>query len=164
MFNKIVMIGNLTRDVELRYLPSGSALATIGLASNRRYKKQDGSVAEEPCFIDVKLFGRTAEIANQYLRRGSRILVEGRLTYETWTDQSGVKKSRHVITAENMNMLDARSGNSGEHVNQDPQGNQAPRESAYAAAPSQDMNHSAKENYTSNLPEIDIDNDDEVPF
>lgn len=88
------MMGNLTRDVELRYLPSGSALATIGLASNRRFKKQDGSQGEEVCFVDVKLFGRTAEIANQYLRKGSRILIEGRLTLETWNDQSGAKKKQ----------------------------------------------------------------------
>ena len=107
MYNKVIMLGNLTRDVELRYLPSGSALATIGLASNRRFKKQDGSQGEEVCFVDVKLFGRSAEIANQYLRKGSKVLIEGRLTYETWSDQSGAKRSKHTITAETMQMLDS---------------------------------------------------------
>ena len=165
MFNKVVMVGNLTRDVELRYLPSGAALATIGLASNRRYKKQDGTQAEEPCFIDVKLFGRTAEIANQYLHKGSRVLIEGRLTYETWMDQNGVKKSRHTITAESMNMLDSKS--SGDSMPQE-YGN-APKEHDYNSSQSYAAQNSyassaPKENYTSNIPEIDIDNDDEVPF
>ena len=158
MFNKVVMIGNLTRDVELRYLPSGSALATIGLASNRRYKKQDGSITEEPCFIDVKLFGRTAEVANQYLRKGSRILIEGRLTYETWTDQTGAKKSRHTITAENMSMLDTRSNASSDQTSDVAYAQpQMQSQQPYASA------NDNKQGYVSNVPEIDID-DDEIPF
>ena len=67
MYNRIILVGNLTRDVELRYLPSGSAVAKIGLATNRRFKKQDGTMDDEVCFVDVSLFGRTAEVANQYL-------------------------------------------------------------------------------------------------
>ena len=89
MFNKIILVGNLTRDVELRYLNTGMAVATIGLASNRRYKRQDGSQVDDTCFVDITLFGRTAEIANQYLKKGSKILVEGRLHFETWNDQQG---------------------------------------------------------------------------
>lgn len=164
MFNKVVMVGNLTRDVELRYLPSGSALATIGLASNRRYKKQDGTMAEEPCFIDVKLFGRTAEIANQYLHKGSRILIEGRLTYETWTDQNGIKKSRHVITAESMNMLDGKSSTSGEYANYANNEHQSAPKAYAPTSSSANPNQMVRENYVSNIPEIDIDSDDEVPF
>lgn len=108
MFNKVVFLGRLTRDVELKYLPSGSAIAVLGLASSRKYKKQDGSVAEENCFIDAKLFGRTAEIANQYLKKGSLAMVEGKLTYETWEDKNGGKRSRHTITAENLVLLDSQ--------------------------------------------------------
>lgn len=165
MFNKVVMIGNLTRDVELRYLPSGAALATIGLASNRRFKKQDGSIADESCFIDVKLFGRTAEIANQYLKKGSKILIEGRLTYETWTDQMGAKKSRHTITAESMSMLDSKSATSGSESYE-------AQESANAYAQNYTPNNqyqntqnyaSAQKDYVSNIPEINID-EDEIPF
>ncbi|MCE3047220.1 single-stranded DNA-binding protein [Helicobacter kayseriensis] len=165
MFNKVIMVGNLTRDVELRYLPSGSAVATIGLASNRRYKKQDGSQAEEVCFIDVKLFGRTAEVANQYLRKGSKILIEGKLTYESWTDQSGAKRSRHVITAESMQMMDTRSDSQSA-----PQAYEAypqyEQQASYAPqmqrAPQQ---ASPQSNYSNshNIPEINID-DDEIPF
>lgn len=114
MFNKVILVGNLTRDVELRYLPNGSALAKIGLATNRRYKKQDGSSGEEVCFVDVNLFGRTAEVANQYLRRGSQVLIEGRLVLESWTDNTGQKRSKHSITAESMQMLGSRNdGNYG---------------------------------------------------
>ncbi|PAF49437.1 single-stranded DNA-binding protein [Helicobacter sp. 12S02232-10] len=109
MYNKVIMVGFLTRDVEMKYLPSGSALATLGLASNRRFKKQDGSQGEEVCFVDVKLFGRAAEVANQYLHKGSKVLIDGRLTLESWTDQNGVKKSRHTITAESMQMMDLKS-------------------------------------------------------
>lgn len=109
MFNKVILVGNLTRDVELRYLPNGSALAKIGLATNRRYKKQDGSNGEEVCFVDVNLFGRTAEVANQYLRRGSQVLIEGRLVLESWTDNTGQKRSKHSITAESMQMLGSRN-------------------------------------------------------
>ena len=113
MFNKVILVGNLTRDIELRYLPNGSALAKLGLATNRRYKKQDGTQAEETCFIDVNLFGRTAEVANQYLKRGSQVLIEGRLVLESWMDSNGQKKSRHSITAESMQML-GRPQNSNE--------------------------------------------------
>ncbi len=105
MFNKIIIIGNLTRDVELKYLPSGSAAATIGLASNRKFKKQDGTMTDETCFVDVKLFGRTAEVANQYLKKGSQVLIEGRLVLETWNDATGAKRNKHSIVAENMQML-----------------------------------------------------------
>lgn len=108
MFNKVIMVGNLTRDVELRYLNTGAALATFGLASNRRYKKADGMQVDDTCFVDVTLFGRTAEVANQYLKKGSKVLIEGRLNFETWTDQQGAKRSKHSIIAESMQMLDAR--------------------------------------------------------
>lgn len=148
MFNKIIIVGNLTRDVDLKYLPSGSAVSTIGIASNRKYKKQDGSQAEDVCFVDVKLFGRTAEIANQYLKKGSQVLIEGRLSLETWNDQSGAKRSKHTITAESMQMLgklDSSTSNS--YANQ-----------------SNYVNNTDSNNVSNNkIPEIDID-EDEIPF
>lgn len=164
MFNKVIMVGNLTRDVELRYLPSGSAVATIGLASNRRYKKQDGSQGEEVCFVDAKLFGRTAEVANQYLRKGSKVLIEGKLTYESWTDQTGAKRSRHVITAESMQMMDSRPDAQGGAYEAYPQYEQPAPYVAQAQKMPQQASVS-QQNYTNqhNIPEIDI-NDDEIPF
>ncbi|PAF43136.1 single-stranded DNA-binding protein [Helicobacter sp. 11S02596-1] len=167
MYNKVIMVGNLTRDVELRYLPSGSALATLGLASNRRYKKQDGTQGDEVCFVDVKLFGRAAEVANQYLRKGSKVLIEGRLTLESWVDQSGAKKSKHTITAESMQMLDGK-----------PSGSQDDAYSPYeqpaytqntASAPNQNYSQGSAQGgmnaqkYEQNIPEINID-EDEIPF
>ncbi|WP_104742514.1 single-stranded DNA-binding protein [Helicobacter cinaedi] len=184
MYNKVIMMGNLTRDVELRYLPSGSALATIGLASNRRYKKQDGSQGEEVCFVDVKLFGRSAEVANQYLRKGSKILIEGRLSFESWTDQSGAKKSKHTITAESMQMLDSKpTGENGAYSE-----NGGGYNNAYSANPANTTNNGGYNNpnagynpqgynqpqtygggreaaggYSQNIPEINID-DEDLPF
>lgn len=165
MFNKVILVGNLTRDVELRYLPSGSALAKISLATNRKYKKQDGTPTEEVCYIDVNLFGRTAEVANQYLSKGSQVLVEGRLVLESWTDNTGAKRSRHTISAESMQMLgrgakDENSGGYGEYSsNTNQQG--------YNSNGGYD---NYKESYTPNskqkepeVPVIDID-DEEIPF
>lgn len=154
MYNKVIMMGNLTRDVELRYLPSGSALATIGLASNRKYKKQDGSPGEEVCFVDVKLFGRSAEVANQYLHKGSKVLIEGRLSLETWNDQNGAKRSKHTITAESMQMLDSKP--SSEEYNDNSTRSQPQMQNE--TNPKDSAN-----SYSQNIPEINID-EDEIPF
>ena len=106
--NKVIMIGNLSKDVELRYAPSGSAIATTSIAVSRKFKKQDGSQGEEVCFIDLIFFGRSGEIANQYLSKGKKVLIEGRLKLDQWTDQQGVKRSKHSITVESMEMLGDR--------------------------------------------------------
>lgn len=111
MFNQTILVGNITRDIELRYLPAGTAVATTAIATNRKFKKQDGSAGEDVCFIDIHFFGRSAEIANQYLRVGSKILVEGRLKLDQWTDQAGVKRSKHSIVVETMEMLGEKGSN-----------------------------------------------------
>lgn len=108
MFNKVIMAGNLTKDVEIRYLPNGSAVSNTALATNRKYTLQNGEKKEEVCFIDITFFGRSAEIAHQYLRRGSKVLVEGRLSFDQWNDQQGQKRSKHSIVVEAMQMLDAK--------------------------------------------------------
>ncbi|MCH5313063.1 MAG: single-stranded DNA-binding protein [Helicobacter sp.] len=166
MYNKVIILGNLTRDVELRYLPSGSALATIGLASNRRFKKQDGSPGEEVCFVDVKLFGRSAEVANQYLRKGSKVLIEGRLSFETWSDQNGTKRSKHTITAESMQMLDSKSSAENTHFSGDygsNTSNQQPNQAQNYGGGNYSGGNTQAGNYTQNIPEINID-EDEIPF
>lgn len=109
MFNKVILVGNLTRDCELRCLPSGSAVCTTGIATNRRFKNQMGEQKEEVCFIDITFFGRSAEIANQYLQKGSKVLVEGRLKLDSWTDQNGGKRSKHSVAVENLQMLDTQT-------------------------------------------------------
>lgn len=155
MFNKVIIVGNLTRDVELKYLPSGSAVATIGLASNRRYKKQDGSNAEETCFVDVKLFGRTAEVANQYLKKGSQILIDGRLNFESWTDANGQKRSKHTITAESMQMLGRANQSDSSGYGGGSQGESYAQNSGNSGGYGESSG-------SKNVPEIDID--DEIPF
>ena len=168
MYNKVILVGNLTRDPELRYLPSGSAICNAGIATNRRFKNQMGEQKEEVCFIDISLFGRTAEIANQYLKKGSKILVEGRLKLDTWTDQNGAKKSKHSVTVDNLQMLDSR--NQGQDGNQDfseqqpHNGGYNQSNNGYQRPPQQKDNEKAsKQPSAGNMPEIDID-DDEIPF
>ncbi|EAJ0347788.1 single-stranded DNA-binding protein [Campylobacter lari] len=105
MFNKVVLVGNLTRDIEMRYAPSGSAIGSSAIAVTRRFSTNTGEKREETCFIDISFFGRTAEIANQYLNKGSKILIEGRLRFEQWSDQNGQNRSKHSIQVENLEML-----------------------------------------------------------
>jgi single-strand DNA-binding protein len=125
MFNKVILVGNLTRDCELRYLPSGSAVCASGIATNRKYKNQQGEQKEEVCFVDITFFGRTAEIANQYLGRGKKVLVEGRLKLDQWTDQSGGKRSKHSVTVDTLQMLDTKGdSNQGGGSNQPDNGHQ----------------------------------------
>ena len=113
MFNKVVLVGNLTRDIELRYAQSGSAIANTAIATSRKFT-QNGERKEEVCFIDITFFGRSAEVANQYLRRGSKILVEGRLKFDQWVAQDGSKRSKHSVIVETMQMLDSKNdGQSG---------------------------------------------------
>ena len=108
MFNKIILAGNLTRDVEVRYGTSNLAIGNTGIAVNRKFKSKLDENKEEVLFVDLTFFGRTAEIANQYLRKGSKVLVEGRLKFDQWTDQSGMKRSKHSITVESLQMLDTK--------------------------------------------------------
>jgi len=112
MFNKIILVGNLTRDIELRYTQSGTAIAKTAIATSRKFTT-NGEKKEEVCFVDVTFFGRSGEVANQYLRKGSKILVEGRLNFEQWVDQNGQKRSKHSVIAETMQMLDSKGDNQG---------------------------------------------------
>lgn len=109
-FNRVILLGNLTRDIELRHLPSGMAVADVGLAVNDRRKNQAGEWVEETSFIDVTLWGRTAEVAGQYLTKGSPILIEGRLKQETWETGEGEKRSKVKVVCERMQMVGARGG------------------------------------------------------
>jgi single-strand DNA-binding protein len=111
-YNRVILLGNLTRDVEVRYLQSGTAVADIGLAVNDRRKSQSGEWIEETTFVDVTLWGRTAEVAGEYLSKGSPILVEGRLKYDTW-EKDGQKRSKLSVVCERMQMVGGRGGGGG---------------------------------------------------
>ena len=185
MYNKIVMVGNLTRDIELRYMPNGSALAKSAIATSHRYKSQTGEQKEEVCFLDFNIFGRSAEVANQYLRKGSKVLLEGRLVFEQWTAQDGTNRSKHALRVDTMKMLDSKSdsqnmGNDNAQTGYNPAGYNQPQQQAPQAQQNQ-YNPPAQQNSQQNnyggmnsqaqqqsapehrIPEIDIDND-EIPF
>ncbi|HEX6961391.1 MAG TPA: single-stranded DNA-binding protein [Lacipirellula sp.] len=110
-FNRVILVGNLTRDPELRYIPSGTAVSEIGLAVNDRVKKNDQWV-DETTFVDVTLWGRTAEVANEYLSKGSNILIEGRLKLDSW-EKDGQKRSKLRVICEKMQMLGSRGEGGG---------------------------------------------------
>lgn len=112
-FNRVILVGNLTRDPELRYVPSGMAVTDIGLAVNDRRKNANGEWIEETTFVDVTLWGRTAEVAGEYLSKGSPVLIEGRLKLDTWEGNDGQKKSKLKVVGEKMQLLGARGGGGG---------------------------------------------------
>lgn len=108
MYNKTIMVGNLTRDIELRFLPTGKAIAKSAIATSYSYKDNNGQKKDEVCFLDFNVFGRSAEVANQYLRKGSKVLLEGRLVFEQWTAQDGSSRSKHSLRVDNLKMLDTK--------------------------------------------------------
>ena len=110
-FNKVILLGNLTRDPEMRYTPSGSPVASFGLAVNRRYRQGDEQ-KEEVCFVDISTFGRQAELAGEYLSKGRMVLIEGRLQFRTWEDQNGQRRSKLDVVAERVNFM-PRTGQDG---------------------------------------------------
>ncbi|HEX7654175.1 MAG TPA: single-stranded DNA-binding protein [Verrucomicrobiae bacterium] len=135
-FNKVILVGNLTRDPELRYTPKGTAIAKIGLAVNRVYSTDTGEKKEEVTFVDVDVFGRTAENVGQYMRKGRPILVEGRLRLDTWDDkQTGQKRSRLGVVAETVQFLGSGQGGGGAEGGAAPAPAQRPQRAAAPAAP-----------------------------
>jgi single-strand DNA-binding protein len=103
--NKVFLIGNLTRDPELRYSPSGTAVAKFGLATNRTYKGQDGEKKEDVCFVDIVAFGKRAEFCANYFSKGKPIFIEGRLQFSTWETPEGQKRSRLEVMAEGIQFM-----------------------------------------------------------
>lgn len=190
MYNKVVMVGNLTRDVELRYLPSGAAVARSAIATSFKYKTQTGEQKDEVCFIDFNMFGRSAEVANQYLKKGSKVLLEGRLVFEQWVDQQGQNRNRHSLRVDTMKMLDNKSdsssyqndggysnssnGNAGEYYQNEysqqapqkqynqPQNNSYGNGGYNQPQANGGISSSSMQQENHKIPEIDID--DEIPF
>jgi single-strand DNA-binding protein len=109
-FNKVLLMGNLTRDPQLSYLPSQTPVVEFGLAVNRKWTSKDGESKEETCFVDCRAFSRLAENINKYMRKGRPIFVEGRLVFEQWTAQDGSKRSKHRIHVDNCQFLGGGPG------------------------------------------------------
>jgi|SRR5271170_3718944 len=146
-YNKVILVGNLTRDPELRYTSKGTAIAKIGLAINRSWKSETGEIKEEVTFVDVDAFGRTAENIGQYFKKGRPIFVEGRLKLDQWEDkQTNQKRSKLGVVLETFQFLDSKGSGSGD--------GEAPR-SRPASAPKAE----APEAEPAPPPE-----DDDVPF
>ncbi len=111
--NRVLLMGNLTRDPELRYLPNNTPVVNIGLAVNRRWKNQQGEQQEETTFVDCESFGRSAEVMNQYLRKGRPLFIEGRLRFDQWQDRDGQNRSKLKVVVENFQFVDSRGGEGG---------------------------------------------------
>ncbi len=109
-YNKILLLGNLTRDPQLSYTPNQTAVVDFGLATNRKWTGQDGSQKEETCFVDCRAFGRQAETINKYLSKGKPVFIEGRLTFDSWTAQDGTKRSRHRVTVDTFQFISGSGG------------------------------------------------------
>ena len=184
MYNKVILVGNLTRDIELRYSQGGMGIANTAIATSRKFTS-NGEKKEEVCFVDITFFARSAEIANQYLRKGSKILVEGRLNFDQWVDQNGQKRSKHSVVVETMQMLDSKGDNqNGGGYNAPAQGSQPSQQPAQQQAQSYNAPQQQQQSYqpqqqqpaynqakaqsrempsSNSVPVIDID-EDEIPF
>ncbi len=187
MYNKVVLVGNLTRDIEVRYTQSGSAIANTAIATSRKFKTQSGEQKDEVMFVDITFFGRTAEVANQYLKRGSKVLVDGRLKFDQWVAQDGTKRNKHSVIVESMTMLGSRdenmnAGGNGDYNEQYNQQSQNSNNNNYSNNQNSNSNNNYSNNQNSNyeqqrqapamsnppqetpkIPEIDI-SEDEIPF
>ncbi|MCD6051578.1 MAG: ssb [Verrucomicrobia bacterium] len=162
-FNKVILIGNLTRDPELKYTPKGTAVAKIGLAVNRSWKTDTGETREEVTFIDVDAFGRQAEVIGQYLKKGRPLMVEGRLKLDQWDDKTtGQKRSRLGVVLESFQFLDSGRGGEGGGAGAEG-GEYAPRE-ARAPQPRPTRPAPAAPAAAASDPDMPPVEDDDVPF
>ncbi len=109
-YNKVILVGNLTRDPQMSYLPSQTAVVDFGLAVNRKWTSKEGEKKEDTCFIDCRAFGKQAETINKYLKKGNPVFIDGRLSFDQWTAQDGTKRSRHRITVEGFQFLGGGAG------------------------------------------------------
>jgi len=156
--NKVMLIGNLTRDPELRYTPSGKAVTDVSIAINRVWVNDQGQKQEDTTFVDVTLWGRQAELAQQYLTKGRGIYVEGRLQMDTWDDKAtGQKRSKLKVVGEGLQLLGTKGGGAGGS----PQGggNYSERPQQAARPPQQRPQQGA-----SAAPADDFQEDDDIPF
>lgn len=158
-YNKVILIGNLTRDPEVKYTTGGTAIAEIGLAVNRTWFDQKSNERkEETTFVDITLWGRQAEVAGEYLAKGRSVMIEGRLQFDSWDDrESGKKRSKLKVVGESMQMLGGRGDSNGGG------GGGAPRSSSRgrgAESPSQDSTDS----FYDSPPRGGSFSDDDVPF
>lgn len=160
--NKAMIIGNLTRDPELRTTPNGQQVASFGVATNRQWKNANGETQEQAEFHNIVVWGKLAEICNQYLSKGRRAYFEGRLQTQQWEGQDGAKKQRTEIVADDMILLDSKGAGGGQAASQAPGINQtqsAPSEAEASQAPKSDDAPKSKD-----TPRSGEENLDDIPF
>jgi single-strand DNA-binding protein len=138
-YNKVILLGNLTRDPQLSYTPNQTAVVDFGLATNRRWTGQDGSVREETCFVDCRAFGRSAENINKYCQKGRPLLVEGRLTFDSWQAQDGSKRSKLRVTVERFQFVGSRAEAAGYEDNSSAEPSHPDTESQVSGAGGDDI-------------------------
>ena len=168
-FNKVILLGRLTRDIDVRYTQTGFAIGKSAIVTNRKTRLASGEMREESMFIDIAFFGKSAETARQYLHKGKRVLIEGRLSFEQWIDQNGNKRSKHSIIVESFNFIDFDNQNTNPNYNMNqgysPNYNQGynqnyqPTQQPTEQKPQPNQNQGGGDT----IPEIDI-NEDQVPF
>ena len=151
-FNKVILLGNLTKDPQLSYLPSNTPVVEFGLASNRTFRKQDGSQGEEVCFVDCQMFGKRAEVINKYLHKGDPLFIEGRLKFDSWPAQDGSRRSMLRVFVENFEFLGGRRNSGQQGANSGRSGGAGERQSSAAADSGQDFDSPA------------FDPTDDIPF
>jgi single-strand DNA-binding protein len=156
-YNKVILVGNLTRDPEKRFTPGGTSVTEFGLAVNRVYKTQSGEKREDTCFVDIVAWGRTGELCEQYLRKGRPVLLDGRLEYSSWDGPDGRKRSKLRVVAENVQFLGGPSdGSRG--------GNDAPVAARRPAAAPVAARDAAPPEASDSAPPEDDYNLDDIPF
>ena len=137
--NKVLLLGNVTRDPEVRYTPKGSAVCDLGVAVNRAYTTDSGEKHEEVTFVDVTLWGRTAQVASEYLKKGRPVFIEGRLQMDSWDDkQTGQKRTRLRVVAENMQLLGGRPPGGAADAGGEGRQTSAPPKTSAAGEPDED--------------------------
>lgn len=162
--NRVFLMGNLTRDVELRHLPSGQVVGNIGLAVNRRYRTQDGQTHEETTFIDCDAWGKTAEIMSQYLSKGRPVFIEGRLRLDAWQDKEGNNRSKLKVVVESFQFVDSRPGGSADAPEGSYSGGSAKPAGARGGYTSGGGNAGGRPAPAADNPPYEQIQDDDIPF
>jgi single-strand DNA-binding protein len=147
-YNRVLLMGNLTRNPEIRYTPSGTAVVDLGLAVNESFKNKAGEVVEQVCYVDVVVWGRQAETASEYLLKGSPVFVEGRLQLDQWENQQGEKRSKLRVRADRVQFLGGSGGTRNTETSAAPSATQSVAPSAPPPV----------------APASEVDDDDDVPF
>lgn len=153
--NRVTLIGNLGRDPEMRYLPSGEAVASFSIATTEQWKDKQGAKQERTDWHRIEFIGRTAEVCGEYLKKGMPVYVEGRIQYDKWTDKEGQEKTLTKIRGDRMQMLGGRSGGGGGDASYDDGGESAPRPAAArppASAPAGGAKKSKLDDFDDDIP------------